>query len=391
MELKELVIFGGKKKIETILELGQYNQPSWKEFNEIVDGIYSRKYYTNHGPLVRKLEEKLQEFLGVKHVMCMTNASIGLMIAAKALDIKGNVLVPAFSHVSMAQSVIWADLLPVFFDVDEFDYHLDIDNVEQNFSSSINAILAVNQFGGTCKIEKLDKLSELHNCKTYYYSADLFGANYNNKKYGQFGDLEVFSFHETDVLNASQGGCVCTNNDNLAARIRNIRSSYGSGPTVSIPYTGNGRMSEIQAGVALAVFDNLETIRLHNVRNYEQYKNRIENINGLTLYKPQQEVQGYFFNKIILEVDESILGLSAKKICEILNKEGIMASMMKGYSMNPERPFNHLKEFKNSSSLVDRIVELPIGSKITTNHIDFICDILSLLSKNNELITNNLK
>ncbi|HYG49863.1 MAG TPA: aminotransferase class I/II-fold pyridoxal phosphate-dependent enzyme [Flavobacteriales bacterium] len=227
-----------------------YQLPEWDSFQSMVNGIWEREYYTNQGPLAVQLETELQQFMQVKHVVCMTNSSIALMIALLACNANGNTAVPSLSHVNIAQSVIWAGGHPVYCDVEAKRPVIDLANLEKS-PAGISVIVAVNAFGHACEIEALETLARQNNIKLVFISDSVFGQVYNGKCFGGFGDMEIFSFDQSQLVNAGDGACVATNNDELAARLRNIRSSYGAGRPVPIPYTGNGRMSEIQAGLAL--------------------------------------------------------------------------------------------------------------------------------------------
>jgi dTDP-4-amino-4,6-dideoxygalactose transaminase len=111
MKNHEFALLGGAAAFERMLPVGQLYFPSWDRYKTAMRGIFERRYYTNQGPLVQQLEERLQDYLGVKHAICVTNATIGLMMAAEALDLTGKVVLPSFTFIASAQSLSWTGIL----------------------------------------------------------------------------------------------------------------------------------------------------------------------------------------------------------------------------------------------------------------------------------------
>ncbi len=188
-----------------MLPVGQLYFPDWDRYQTAMRGIFDRRYYTNHGPLVERLEGMLQEFLDVKHAICVTNATIGLMMAAEALDLSGKVLMPSFTFIASAQSLSWAGITPVFCDVNRRTHQIDIDKIERLLDDEVSGIMGVNLWGGACDPLSLERFSRSHNLRLYFDSAHAFGCEVGDRKIGGFGELEVFSFHATKILNATTG------------------------------------------------------------------------------------------------------------------------------------------------------------------------------------------
>jgi dTDP-4-amino-4,6-dideoxygalactose transaminase len=257
-------------KIEKPIPVGQLYFPDWERYEETFRDIFEREYYNNNGPLLTLLENKLQQYLGVKHVICTSNATMGLMIAAQALELSGKVILPAHTFIASAQSLKWAGLEPVFCDVDSNTHHIDVSKIEALIDENVSAIMAVNLWGGASEVSALEALANKHSIKLYFDSAQAFGCWIKDKAIGNFGDLEVFSFHATKILSAGEGGCICTNNDGLAARIKSIRPSYGASTSVNIIKVANARMSEAQAAIALLSFDDFEKNKKNNFNLFNQ-------------------------------------------------------------------------------------------------------------------------
>lgn len=356
---KVLAILGGKPSFEKPSLFPNY-LPDWNSFETMVNGIYNRKYYTNHGPLAQELELELSAFLGVKHAICMTNTGIGLMIAAKALDLKGKVIIPAFSDIALSNAIIWAGLEPVFCDVDIDTAHLNTTLLNNLIDENTCAILGLNLFGDTCDYDDIKKIADKFSIKHYYSSGDAIGEEYRMNKVGNFGVLEIFSLHELNIINSTDGCLVTTNDDYIAARLRNIRSSYGSGPVVSIPFTGNGRMSEVQAGMALLTLKEFDHNVEQNKKNTDLYEDNLKDIEGLSIYKVGDFISKKNFQRFVISIDEHRFGLNALRLFKVLQAENIYVNTFIHYALNPYSPGKILSDMHNACKLSTSFLELPV-------------------------------
>ena len=140
-------------------------------------------------------------------------------------------------------------------------------------------------------------------------SQELIGQKHNGRIHGSLGNAQIFSFNEKgSIINGADGACVTTNDDKLAARLRNIRSSYGARHKVEIPYTGNGRMSEIQAGLILLSIEEYETNRELNKKRFDEYVDNLKDIPYCKIVKPSIEVNSNLnYQKVILKISDTNL------------------------------------------------------------------------------------
>lgn len=381
--MKQLALLGGKPSIDKKLTRAQHYQPQWPAISNMVEGIFDRKYYTNHGYLAQQLERNISDFLGVKHTIAMTNTGIGLMIAVKALDLKGTVILPAFSHISIVQAVVWAGLRPIFCDVKSDTCHIDEDSIEQLIEKDTSAIFGVNLFGATCAYDKIDAIAASKGITNAYVSSEAIGQTYKGKKVGNYGSIEIFSLNEENIINSADGCLITTNSDHVAARLRNIRSSYGSGPIVPIAFTGNGRMSEIQAGLALLSLDSYNTKVKENEDSFNFIKGRVRNIEGIHLYQATDALQNKNYSTCVLRVNEEVFGVSAAVLKKALDAENIEVKDFRQYAVNPFSPFNVMREFPNAHHLSQSLLALPVYGKAKDhNYLHVVCDVMELVSKN---------
>lgn len=371
MSCPELAVLGGTPLFEKPVPVGQLYFPEWEKYEAAMRGIFQRQYYTNQGPLTQELEQRLQERLQVRHVICVVNATIGLMMAADALGLRGKVIVPAYTFIATAQSLSWTGSEPLFCDVDPITHQLDPECVErllEEHGAEVSAILAVNLWGDACRQDRLAELARKYAVRLYYDSAHGFGCELDGKPLGGAGDLEVFSFHATKVLSAAEGGCICTNDDELAARLRNIRSSYGAGPARQVLRTSNGRMSEAQAAVALLSLESFDSILARNEAMFHAYRQGLEGIQGVRLLTPAS-VSKTNYQYVVCEIDERAFGLNRNELQQVLSAENVVARRY--FYPGLHRFVPYADQFPDASArlpvteyLCERVLQLPIGQMI---------------------------
>jgi dTDP-4-amino-4,6-dideoxygalactose transaminase len=379
-EEKSFALFGAPPAFEKPVPVAQLYFPSWERYEAAMRGIFERRYYTNQGPLASQLEERLQQFLGVKHAICVTNATIGLMMAAEALNLKGKVILPAFTFVASAQSLSWCGIEPIFCDVNPLTHHMTPANLEKCLDSSVSGIMGVNLWGGTCDPAAIVDFARRHALLAYFDSAHAFGCTVSDVKVGNFGSLEVFSFHATKILNATEGGCVCTNDDDLAIRLRNIRSSYGAGRAMHVVKTANGRMSEAQAAIALMSLEDFPENQRNNQRLRESYEARLNSIPGIRVVKPSA-VSFSNYQYFVCEVDEKSLGFSRDVLLTLLKAENVICRRY--FYPGLHRTVEYSSKQQTGAGLLpvtDHLcaacLQLPIGAMVTLEAVETICDIV---------------
>jgi len=374
-----LVVLGGKPSLHNTIHVGQLNFPEWDGFKIKFNQIFERRYYTNHGPFVKELEEKIKKITSVKHAICVTNATIGLMIVAKALGLSGKVLCPSYTFVATAQSIVWAGLEPVLCDVNLQNHLLDLNCLEELINDA-SAILGVHLWGNPCHPRELEELAAANNVHLYFDSAHAFGCTSSGINIGNFGEAEVFSFHATKVINGMEGGCICTNDEFLASKIRNIRSSYGTDDVVDVPITGNGRMSEAQAAMAIIGLENYKEIQRGNFRKFCLFTELLNNISGVNILSPSKEERNNY-QYVVIEIEENEFGLTRDELLKVLKLENIYARKYFFPGIHRSKPFCKIyPQFLNTLPVTDlickKVLQLPSGQAVDSDVVEKICKVI---------------
>lgn len=376
------------------LHVGRPNIGSRDRLLERINDVLDRKWLTNNGPLVQEFERKLAEFLGVKHCIAMCNATVALEITSRALDLKGEVIVPSFTFVATAHALQWQEITPVFCDVDPKTHNLDPEKVESLITPRTSGIIGVHVWGRPCAIERLTEISNRRGLTLMFDAAHAFAASYNGQMIGGFGRAEVFSFHATKFFNTFEGGAVATNDDELAKKIR-LMKNFGFAGTDQVIYIGtNGKMNEISAAMGLTSLESVNEFVGHNYENYVAYRDGLSRLAGVSLIEYNQEEKNNY-QYIIVEIDETVTKYSRDELVDILWAHNILARRYFYPGCHQMEPyasyFPHAGMLlPETEKLSDRVMSLPTGTAVDKNSIAIICEIIkhALVSKENGIKHN---
>lgn len=372
------------------LLVGRPNVGCREHFNRLVDGIFERRWFTNNGQLVKELEQRLCDYLGVKHCIPVCNATIGLQVVCHALELKGEVLVPAFTFVATPHSVHWEGLEPVFVDIDPRTHLMDPDKAEKLITPRTSAILGVHAWGRACVPERLQDIADRHGLKLYFDAAHAFGCKHAGKMIANFGRCEVFSFHATKFFNTFEGGAIATNDDELAAKMR-LMINFGFTGLDSVVHLGtNGKMSEIHAAMGLSCFEALGEIVTTNKRHFDHYRRELSPIPGIR-FCDYDDVDLTNYQYVVIEIDEARTGISRDALMQALHASGIMVRRYFYPGCHRFEPYASLYprlagQLPVSDAVCEKVLILPTGTGVTECDVQRVCDeIANLLPRTNSM------
>jgi dTDP-4-amino-4,6-dideoxygalactose transaminase len=362
------------------LYVGRPNIGDRERFLERVNGILDRRWLSNDGPLLKEFEEKVAAFLGVKNVVAMCNATAALEIACRALDLKGEVIVPSYTFVATAHALQWQEITPVFCDMDPATHNIDPTKIERLITPRTTGIIGVHVWGRGCKTEAIEAIAARRNLKVMYDASHGFGCTKGGRMLGTFGECEVFSFHATKFLNCFEGGAVVTNNDELAEKMRLMRN-FGFVDFDKVVYLGvNGKMSEIHAAMGLTNLEAIEEIIAINQRNYEAYKNGLADVPGISVidYDPAERSN---YQYVVIEVDPEVCPRNRDEIVKALHTENIIARKYFWPGCHKMEPYRSLQPnagllLPETERVAARVIVLPTGQAVDETTIARVCRII---------------
>jgi len=393
--ISELAIFNGKPKFNAQLHVGCPNIGSREQLFDRMNIILDRKWLTNYGPFVQQLEQKICEHLNVKHCIAMCNATVALEIAIRALELKGEVIIPSFTFIASAHALQWQEITPVFCDIDPQTHMIDPEIIQSMITPKTTGIMGVHLWGRPCNIDAIVKVAKKNNLRILFDAAHAFYVSYKGKMIGNFGDAEVLSFHATKFFNTFEGGAVVTNDDMLAEKIR-LMKNFGFTGFDKVIYTGtNGKMSEASAAMGLTNLESIDDFISSNYSNYKLYQKELSGCPGLQLIGYNEKEKNNF-HYIIIEIDEHTIGINRDDVISILHAENILARryFYPGcHNMEPYRSYNpHAKLLlPETERLAQKVIALPTGISISSSEIEIICKVLRNVVENGREINNLLK
>ena len=391
--IDDLACFGGRPAFDEPLHVGRPNIGNRQKFSTRVDDILDRKWLTNDGPYVIEFEKRLAEVTGVKHCIAMCNATIALEIAIRALEIKGEVIVPSFTFVATAHVLQWQDITPVFCDIDPQTHTIDPAKIDALITPQTTGILAVNLWGWHCDIAALEEIARRRGLKLLFDSAHALGCSYKDRMIGGFGDAEVFSFHATKFVNSLEGGAVVTNDDELARKIKLMRN-FGFVAYDQVASIGtNGKMSEVSAAMGLTNLESIDDFIAINRRNHKKYAEELAGLKGVTvLSKRDQEKCNYQY--FVLEIDADQTVVTRDELLKILYHENILARRYFYPGCHRMAPYNSRPSstsLPETERISERVLSLPTGTSISPADISTICGVIRTVVNNGREVSEKLR
>ena len=370
-------ILGGTPIFDTPLHVVKPALPELEDITPKFDAIFRSGILTNNAQFVRQFEELASAKLGVRHAIAMCNGTFTLILALKALKLKGKVVVPSFTFCATVHAVVWAGLEPVFADIDPHTFNISPKTIEAVLTDDVSAIMPVHVFGMPCDIEGIQRLAEKHGLKVLFDSAQAMGSRYGDKTLGSFGNIESFSAHATKIVAAGEGGLVTTNDDHLAEYLRSTRN-FGVHGDVDCTEIGlNAKMCELSAVMAIEGLNTLDQSIAHRDILVDTYKANLADVPGITFQEETRNAKSNHQNLAIL-VDLQSFGLSRDVLFDGLKAENIIGRKYFYPPIHTTTAYEESFHTRNISLPVTERVSgtilcLPIYSDMPIAYVEKIC------------------
>ena len=334
---EKLAINGGPKTIN--IEFAPYNSLG-KEERVAVDevmrsgilsqflGVWHKNFYG--GSKVQEFEKMAAQYFGAKYAITVNSWTSGLIAAVGALDIEpgDEIIVSPWTMSASATAILHWNAIPIFADIEEDTFNLDIASVEANITPYTKAIMAVDIFGHSADMDALRKIANKHDLKIISDTAQAPGAMYKGKHAGTLADIGGYSLNYHKHIHTGEGGIIVTNDDNLAERLQLIRNHAevvveGKGVEKLNNMVGyNFRLGEIESAIGIE--------QLKKLKSYTQSREKIANrlskglscLDGLKIPVVKDDCSHVYYNyPMIIDVEK--LGCSKFKIADALRAEGV--------------------------------------------------------------------
>lgn len=370
-----MVLEGGNPAFKQKVHVGRPNIGSREKLMKRIEDILDRRWLSNDGVYVREFEAEVARRLGASECVAVCNGTVGLEIATRALNMKGDVVVPSWTFIATPHSLQWQGLSPIFCDVEE-SHNICPRSLEAALDSRCGGIVGVHLWGRPARVYDVAEVAKNAGVPLVWDASHALGTCVDGKAIGNFGDAEVFSFHATKIANAFEGGLVATNNCDLAQKMRLMRN-FGFAGYDDVVYNGtNGKMNEVCGAMGLTSLESLDEFISINRRNYAIYLERLNGLPGVDVLIHDEENSN--FQYVVTQWNEES-PLSRDEMMQVLWAENIMARryfwpgchamrIYKDTAVRVPLPF--------TEKLAAQVLVLPTGTALDANDIHIICDVI---------------
>ena len=338
-------------------------------------------WISSDGKYVKKFEEKFANFVNRKFSTSVSNGSVALEIALKALKLEpgSEVILPTFTIVSCCNAIIKAGLKPVLVDCDADTFNMNINHVKTKINKNTSAIMMVHIYGITVEVDKLLSLAKKFKLKVIEDAAEVHGQKYKTKQCGSFGDISTFSFYANKHITTGEGGMVLTNNKKIFENVLKLKNLYFGKGLNRFKHTGigsNQRFTNLQASVGLAQLERINKIvrKKFSVGNYYTKKLSIlSNKLNLPLANVKYCKNIYWVYGLVIRDN---FKMNANEAINILKKNGVDCRPF-FYPMHLQPVYKKMKIFDSSKFPVSEKISkkgfyIPSGVGITRREQDIV-------------------
>ena len=347
-----------------------------EELNQLAECI--RANWITGGEKVREFERRIAELCGVTHAITCCNGTIALYLGLKIVGVgEGDeVIVPDFTFIASANSVVLAGAKPVFVDVDAKTLNIDPECTEKAITQRTKAIMPVHIYGQAADMDAILDIAKRHNLLVVEDAAQGIGVTFKGKLTGTFGDVGCISFYADKTITTGEGGMVLTNDDEFARQCLILKHQGRTGRGIyfheHIGY--NFRLTDLQAAVGLAQLSKLPTIIERKKQNERLYREYLADIADIEF--PYTDPRGFnvpFRVNILLD--------KPQELSDFLNKEGI-GSRGFFHPLHSQPCYNVKGEFPNAVRAYERGLSLPSSVTLREEQIEYVCREIKLFMRN---------
>jgi dTDP-4-amino-4,6-dideoxygalactose transaminase len=316
-----LAILGGLPAFSTPRHVGAPFLPPRQGLHAALDALLDSGWLTNGGPCVHRLETLLAARHGVSQAVAVANGTLALQLVFRALGLRGEILLPAFTFIATAHAATWERLDTRFVDIDRATHCLDPRAAAEALGESTAALVGVHLWGQRCDVEGLGRIASRAGIPLILDGAQGLGIPME----ASAGALAcVLSLHATKIVSGLEGGAVLTNDGALAADLRRMRNFGFAGYDKVVGLGTNAKLNEFSATFALQALTCLDSLIQRNRIIREEYKACLQDLPGITFHAPLN-ADSINHHYAVVMVDPQQCPLTRDELMHVLWAENILA------------------------------------------------------------------
>jgi dTDP-4-amino-4,6-dideoxygalactose transaminase len=347
-----------------------------------LERIRESRQLTNGGPIHAELEEALCNYLGVQRISLFANGTLALMIALKAMKLKGEIITTPLTSPSTLQAVYWNNLTPVFVDICEADMNMDPEAIKAAITPRTSAILPVHLFGTPCNVNRIDQIAKERNLKVIYDAAHCFGVEINGNSVCNFGDLSILSFHATKVFNTFEGGAVICHEEATKKYIDALKNSGIDRDHKLAGYGINSKMNEIESAMGLCQLRYIDSVIAGRKAATKKYRGLLQGVKGLGMMpEPAGVSLNYSYFPVTVNPEE--FGATRDQLADYLEKQNITTRKYFSPLVSdfPEFSMYKTKEMPVAGETARNILCLPLFHDITDEQVETVAGCINRMQR----------
>lgn len=346
--------------------------PPRKEFDTLVDAVWSSGQLTNNGPLVQQFEQKTRGYLGVSGFKFVANGTLALQLSIRALGIEsGEIITTPFSYVATTSSILWENCTPVFVDIYPETFCIDSSKIEAAITPHTKAIMPVHVFGNPCEIEVIEEIANRHGLPVIYDAAHGFGVDYKGKSLLNYGDISACSFHATKPFHTIEGGAIVTSRNDLLEKVE-LQKRFGHNGDEHVMLGINAKANEFQAAMGLCNLNYVDRIIEERKRISNLYDEKIKSKNVQKQYFSKGVKRNYAYYPVVLK-DQS----SVANVIEKLKRKDIHPRRYFYPSLNTLPYLESKQSCPISEDISKRIMCLPLYGDLDERIVEEISEVIN--------------
>ncbi len=356
------------------------SMPSLEEYVEEIKPLFESRWLTNMGPVYKKFQRQLMEYLDVPELSLFVNGHMALEMAIHALGLKetgGEIITTPFTFVSTTHAITRNGLTPVFCDIKLDDYTIDAEKIEDLITDKTVAIIPVHVYGNLCDVEAIQKIADNYNLKVIYDAAHAFGVTYKGVGVGNFGDASMFSFHATKVFNTIEGGGVAFKDKSYCMKLHELKNFGIHGSEDVLGIGGNAKMDEFRAAMGICNLRHITQYISARKKVAERYNERLGRIPGIRLCTQKEDATtNYAYYPVYF--DEKKFGKTRDQVFAELSAQGIHARKYFFPAVNELSCYKN--DYRQNTPIAHNvsahILTLPMYEELALEDVDKICNVI---------------
>lgn len=352
--------------------------PPLEEYIEEIRSMWDTHWLTNMGEKHKEFQRSLIEYMNVPNVELLINGHMAIELTLQALRLEGEVITTPFTFASTTHAIVRNGLEPVFCDINQDDYTIDVNQIESLITEKTCAILPVHVYGNICDVEAIEEIAKKHNLKVIYDAAHTFGETYKGISVGNFGDASCFSFHATKVFNSIEGGAVTYKDESLGNKLYELKNFGIHGAEIVSEIGANAKMNEFCAAMGICNLRHIDEEIEKRKKVFYQYRERLGDMKGLRIHSIQKDlVSNFSYFPVVFQKD--LFGKNRDEIYQKLISENIIPRkyfypLATKFSCYQDKYGDYQTPVARYVS--ENVLTLPMYADLDSDDIDRICKII---------------